>query len=104
MTPSRRSKSSGFPPNDPAGNAPRKVFLLAADSSCQSRTVSRAALWCYGLTLSVLGNGNVQGCDLVHELLALFACGELIGYGGELVSDRQELLCKSVHEVSFLKV
>jgi len=50
----------------------------------------------FGLTLNVLGDGNVQGCDLVHELLALFACGELIGYGGELVSDRQELLCKSV--------
>jgi hypothetical protein len=46
----------------------------------------------------VLGDGFVQGCDLVHELLALFACWELIGYGGELVSDRQELLCKSVHE------
>jgi hypothetical protein len=34
------------------------------------------------LSLSVLRNGDVQGCDHVHELLALFAFGELIGYGG----------------------
>jgi hypothetical protein len=33
----------------------------------------------YGLTLNVLGNGDVQGCDLVHELLAQFARWELIG-------------------------
>jgi hypothetical protein len=52
----------------------------------------------------VLGDGNVQGCDLVHELLAQFACWELIGYGGESVNLRQELFCKSVHEASFLKV
>jgi hypothetical protein len=57
---------------------PRKVFLLAAGSKCQSQHREGAALG-YGLTLTVLGNGDVQSCDLVHELLAQFAWGELVG-------------------------
>ena len=56
-----------------------------------------------GLVLGVLRNGNVQGCNLIHELSAAGIIGlELVGFSGELVNLGNELLFISVHYSSFL--
>lgn len=99
MMPSKRSKSSGFPPTDPVPLCPESFSFSCPIEGPEPH--GSAALGYGGLTLSVLGNGDVQGCDLVYELLALFALGELVGLCGELANLRQELFCISVHESSF---